>query len=108
MDSTQLIMPISVGCPSLTSTMDNVHTFGAMQQGIVNLVPLQPIVHVLGMLVVLLHHLLALTTIVSQVLTRRHPTNGTHLTRCGTAKAATVVAIAAIQLMHRGSGSSSM
>ena len=46
-DTTQLIIPTSVGCLSLTSTMDSVHIFGAMQLGIVNLVPIQPIVPVL-------------------------------------------------------------
>ena len=103
-DTTQLIIPTSVGCPSLTNTMDNVHTFGAMQQGYVNLVPVHATVLVLGMLVELLHHLLAPTTIVSQVLTRQIPTGGTPPTHCGTVKAATAVAGAATSVVHRGSG----
>ena len=44
-DSIQLIVPISVGSPSLTSTIDNVHIFGAMQQA--NLTPVQSTVPVL-------------------------------------------------------------
>ena len=52
----------------------------------------------------LLHHSLAVTLIVSLAFTRNQPVNGTPPTHCETAKAATVVAVAATPVVHRGSG----
>ena len=84
--------------------MVNASTSGAMQQGVMNLVPMQATVPVLDMPVKLLHHSLAVSFIVSPALTQNQPVSGIRPIHCGTAKAATMVAGAATPVVHRGSG----
>ena len=103
LDTTTLIMPISVGYLSPMEIKDNASTSGAMQQLIVTLETICGTAHVHFMSVEQPRHLLAVIFTVSQGLTEHHPDSGTPLTHSGMAKVATVVASAAIPVVHHGS-----
>ena len=103
LDLAPLMIHTSVDCPSPTGSKASVSTSGAMLQGIVNLVPTHVTVHVQLTQVEQSRHLLTLTFTVSLALTEHHPDSGTPPTHSGMAKAATVVASAAIPVVHRGS-----
>ena len=105
LDTTPLIMPISVDCLSPTGSEGSVSISGAMLQDIVNKVPAQPTVHVLVIQVGLLLRLLMLTFTVSLALTLQYPAIGTPPTHFGMTKAVTVVASVVAAVVHRGSGS---
>ena len=82
---------------------DNASTSGAMQQVFVTLVPIHITAHVLPLQVEQPRHLLAVIFTVSLALTQHHPDSGTPPTHSGMVKAATVVASAAIPVVHRDS-----
>ena len=97
-----IMIPTSVDCPSLTRSEVSVNTSGATLQGIVSLFPAQATAHVLVIQVGLLLRSLMLTFTVSLALTQHQPAAGTPPTHSGMAKAATVVASAAIPVVHHG------
>ena len=103
LDTTPLMVPTSVDCPSPTKIEVSVSTSGAMLQGIVSLVLNHVTAHVQLEQVEQPHHLLTLTFTVSLAVTQHQPTAGTPPTHFGMAKAATVVASAAAPVVHRGS-----
>ena len=105
LDTTPLMMPISVGCLSPTGSKDSVSTSGAMPQGVMKLVTAYATARVQLVQVEQLHHLLVMIFTASPALTHHHLSSGTPPTHSGTAKAVTVVASAAAAVVHRGSGS---
>ena len=92
LDTTPLMVPISVGYLSPMEIKDNASTSGAMLQVILTLVTIYVTAHVHFMLIEQPLHLLAVIFTVSQGLTEHHPDSGTPLTHSGMAKVATVVA----------------
>ena len=97
------MVPISVGYLLPMQIKDNASTSGAMQQVIVTLVMIKVTARVQLMPVEQPRHLLAVIFTVSLALTQHHPDSGTPPTHSGMAKAATVVASAAIPVVHHGS-----
>ena len=103
-DTTPLMMPISVGYPSLMGSQDSVSISGAMLQGIVNHFPALTTARVQLMQAQQHRHLLVMIFTVNLPLTQRHPDSGRPPMRSGTTKAATVVVGAVVTVVHRGSG----